>query len=135
MTWYGIGTVAAGILSAIVLVGAATAAGVRLSRYRLVQKISGPFCRPVVVIWRGAAEAWTSDREERFVERVRPIIRDEVSVLMKPNGGNSVADVAQAVRALRSELTEHLRQADRRDERIDQLAADIGALTDPTTED
>lgn len=128
-TFQGLATVAGGIAGFVILAAAAASAIARLWRYRVVRLMFWPVTFTALAM-RTATAIGSKELAEKFL---RPIVRDEVGVLMKPNGGNSVADVSAKVQHLEGEITkigarldEHLTTSD---DRAAEISRRLGALT------
>lgn len=109
MTLQAVATIVAGILTSVVLVGAATSAAVKLWRYRVVRILSAPVTISLTALWL----AWANRRRELFDEKVvvavaederiagiirevtGEVIEEQMGRLFQPNGGASLHDLSQ----------------------------------------
>ncbi len=100
MTWEQIGGSVSGGLAGVILTVAAVLAA-------LVIIWKSPLMRPIKWVWRHLVSdplsAWSQQQVAEVVK----------NVLMQPNGGHSLADVAKQVQELRGDVTEikeHLKE-------------------------
>ena len=96
MTWESVATIAAGILSAVALLGAAVTAGAKLWRYRVFRWLVTPITWTVATLWL----AWDAGRDARFAARVD----EAIGRLWQPNGGASLLDLANRLTEIERKL-------------------------------
>ncbi len=96
MTWDAVATVTAGILGAVVLLGAAVTAGAKLWRYRVFRWLVTPITWTVATLWM----AYDAGRDARFAARVD----EAIGRLWQPNGGASLLDLSHRLTEIERKL-------------------------------